>query len=62
MGGMLLGVIALGFFVFNLLFLQGLKSRMVNFEPVTRLDKNRILLTGAGLLIYLIFCLILLFG
>lgn len=54
--GILIGITALGFFVFDLLFFQDLRPRMVAFEPVTAIDENKIILTGVGLLLYLGCC------
>ena len=54
--GILLGFLSLGFFVFDFIFFQELRPRMVSFEPVTSIDENKIVWTGLGLLIYLGCC------
>jgi len=54
--GILIGIAPLGFFVFDLLFFQDLRPRMVAFEPVTAIDENKIIWTGVGLLLYLGCC------
>jgi len=57
-GGILLGVAAIGFFIFDFLFFQNLRPRMVAFEPVTAVDESKIIWTGVGFLIYLGCCAI----
>ena len=56
--GILLGVAALGFFIYDLFFFQELQPRMIAFKPVTKLDENKIIWTGFGLLLFMGCCLV----
>ena len=54
---MISGVAALGFFIYDFIYFEELRPRMVAFEPVTAKDEQMVILTGIGLLIFSIFCL-----
>jgi uncharacterized membrane protein len=54
--GILLGVMSLGFFVYDFFFFQDLRPRMVAFEPTTAMDEVRTIWTGIGLILYMGCC------
>ena len=54
--GILFGVAALGFFVYDFFFFQDLRPRMVTFEPTTAMDEVRTIWTGIGLILYMGCC------
>lgn len=53
----ILGIGALGFFIFDFVFFESLRPRMIAFEPVGAKEEQLIILMGVGLVLFLGFCL-----
>jgi len=53
----ILAIIGLGFFVFDIVIFLRLQPRMVVFDVITQAEENLFFGTGAGLLVYLGFCI-----
>ena len=54
---LILGLVALAFFVFDVVIFTDLQPRMMVFEPITQAKENLFNWTGVGLLLFLGFCL-----
>ena len=53
----ILGTAALGFFIFDFVLFENIRPRMVVYEAIPDNTESLIILTGVGLLLFLIFCL-----